>query len=301
MANHIVCLLCSVSGLAELVSPTLRDDSSGRFKVFRCLRCGHVQLFPLPSREDDVAFYNADRQTRNLLGEVDFEQERRNAGFDTARRVRWVRSLLPDGGTVLDVGCGYGFFVDAMVQAGYDAAGIDMSEERYALARRSLRGTFIQGEIDEPFVAAHVNQFSVVAMFHVLEHVRAPVVFLQRCFSLVAPGGHLLIEVPNLGDELLSEQPEYRAFYWQRAHLSYFDAARLGLAMDRACLPNPRIRGVQRYGLRNLVHWLDEHKPQLVAPDFQATEPILWRVEELYRADRERSLSCDTLIDEVRK
>ena len=202
---------------------------------------------------------------------------------------------------MLDVGCGWGFFIDALARAGIEATGLDVSQERLALATAHLHGTFIQGEIDEAFVTVHHNRFQVVTLFHVLEHVRAPVTFLQQCLELVVPGGWLLIEVPNLGDELLNQQPQYRAFYWQRAHLSYFDAARLELTLRRAGLKDFAVRGVQRYGLRNLLHWLDEGKPQLTAPAFHATEPILVRLEQLCRADRERALTCDTLIAEVRK
>lgn len=301
MSNHFTCLLCIVSGPTELVSATLRDDPPGRFKVVRCLTCGHVQLFPLPSPNEDAEFYEADGQTRGLMGEADFSLWQSKAAADTARRVSWLRYILPHGGEVLDVGCGYGFFVDALARGGYQVTGLDVSRERLALAKARLHGTFIQGEIDEAFVAAHRNHFKAVTLLHVLEHVRAPVTFLQQCLKLVLPEGWLLIEVPNLGDELLYQKTQYRAFYWQRAHLSYFDTARLELALHRAGLKDFAVRVVQRYGLRNLLHWLDEGKPQLTAPSFHAIEPILVRLEQLYRADRERSLTCDTLIAEVRK
>lgn len=300
MNKSFTCLLCGVSGQTELVSATLRDDSSGRFKIVRCLTCGHVQLSPLPSPEEDVAYYNADSQTYNLMKKADFALWQCKAAADTARRVRWLCSVLPDG-KGLDVGCGYGFFVDALTRAGYRATGVDISQERLALAKAHSSGAFIQSEIDGAFVAAHRNSFQAVTLFHVLEHVCAPINFVCQCFELVAPGGWLLIEVPNLEDELLAQQAEYRAFYWQRAHLSYFDAARLELTLRRAGFGNFSVHGVQRYGLRNLLHWLDEGKPQLTAPEFQATEPILVRLEQLYRADRERALTCDTLIAEVQK
>lgn len=302
MGDHITitCLLCAVSGPAELVSAVLRDDPSGDLKVVRCLTCGHVQLFPLPSVDEDVAFYEVDSQTRSLMGKVNFSLWQSKTAADTARRVSWLQSVLP-GGEVLDVGCGYGFFVDALTRAGYQTTGVDTSQARLALAAKHLRGNFIRGEIDEAFVEGYLDHFQAVTLFHVLEHVRAPVTFVKQCASLVSTGGYLLIEVPNVGDELLDQHAEYRAFYWQRAHLSYFDAARSELVLRRAGLCNFAVHGVQRYGLCNLFHWLDEDKPQLTSPDYHATEPILVRLERLYRADRERALTCDTLIAEVRK
>lgn len=302
MSDHISCLLCAVPGPAELVSPALRDDSSGRFRVIRCLTCGHVQISPLPSPEEDRAFYEANRQIRNLMEGVDVSLWKRKAAADTDRHVGWLNSVLSDrGSAVLDVGCGYGFFVDACQRAGYQATGIDVSQERLASATGQMQGTFIQGRIDEAFVAAHHSRFRAVTLFHVLEHLRTPSTFLRQCFELLEHGGWLLIEVPNLADELLDQKAEYRAFYWQRAHLSYFDAARLELALRQAEFKHFSVRGVQRYGLRNLLSWLEEGKPQLAAPAFHTVEPVLMRLEQLYRADRERALSCDTLIAEVRK
>jgi len=293
-------MLCSVFGTAEIVSAALRDKPSGGFKVVRCLTCGHVQQFPLPSPEENEAFHKTDEQTRRIMETPDFAVLQRKSVADTDRRVKWVDSIRPSG-AVLDVGCGYGFFVDALAKAGYQVTGLDIGEERLALAKAHLHGNFIQGEIDEAFLTSFYNSFQVVTLFHVLEHVRAPVTFLRNCFDLVADGGGLLVEVPNLSDELLDQQTNYRAFYWQRAHLSYFDAARLELALRRAGLKDFSVRGVQRYGLRNLLHWLDEGKPELTEPSFHATERILRHLEQLYRADRERALTSDTLIVEVRK
>ena len=110
----------------------------------------------------------------------------------------------------------------------------------------------------------------------------------------------MLIEVPNLADELLDQQLEYRSFYWQRGHMSYFDASHLELALRKAGAMHFEIAGVQRHGLRNLLHWLDQRGPQLDDPNYEAKEPALQRVEGLYKADRERRLTCDTLIATVR-
>lgn len=247
-----------------------------------------------------------DGLTRALLGEVDFALERSKAAPDTSRRIDWLRSVFPREPSqivqVLDAGCGYGFFVDALTALGCEATGIDVGSDRLTLARGNLSGSFIEGEVDEEFVATHRNQFHVVTLFHVLEHLRDPVAFLRNCSSLLAPGGLLQIEVPNLGDEFLTQQRAYRDFYWQLGHVSYFDNARLSLALYRAGAKEFTVRGVQRYGLRNLLNWLDQGRPQLIAPDYHVKGgPLLVRLEELYRRERERALACDTLIVEVKK
>lgn len=201
---------------------------------------------------------------------------------------------------MLDIGCGYGTFVDATTKAGYMATGLDVSEERMILAKTHQQGSFIHGAINEDFLQNNYKRFHVVTSFHVLEHIQDPVTYLAQLSKLVAPNGYLLIEVPNLADELLIHNEKYREFYWQRAHLSYFDAARLELALRRAGLKHISIQGVQRYGLRNLLHWIDEGKPQLTSPAYQASNPIIRNIEEHYNDLRERTLTCDTLIVEVK-
>lgn len=293
------CLLCGRSdGWSEVISHQLRDDSSGRFSVVRCASCGHVQLTPLPTAEEDRAFYAADRQAKNLVDTVDFDRMQKKSAADTRRRLDWLRSVVPatQGSRVLDIGSGYGFFVHEAVQAGYQALGLNISDAQLTLARANLEGDFQLGTLDDEFAAGHAGEFACVTAFHVLEHLADPVGFIKLASSRLAPGGFLLIEVPNLSDSLLQEIPEYRAFYWQRAHLSYFDPVHLQLVFYKAGVLSFEIGGVQRYGVRNLLNWLDNRRPQLEEPDYHAKETILHDLEKLYKSDRERSLTCDTLI-----
>jgi len=298
---EIQCLLTGDKGSYEIVSNTLRDDQSGNIKVVRHQVSNHIQLYPLPSEIEETEFYNTDSQAENIMGDTDLEVWWKKSIDDTQRRAKWLQSLV-NAGKILDIGCGYGFFVDLLAQSNYDPVGIDVSAARIELAKTHLKGNFLRGWIDDQeFIKANQEQFSAVTLFHVLEHIRNPTKFLQQCFEFVAPGGYLLIEVPNFDDELLEQQPNYKNFYWQVAQMSYFTPSTLQYALSEAGLTQFTIRGVQRYGLRNLLHWLDHGKPQLSAPSFQETQPILQRLEELYKRDREERLTSDTLIVEVRK
>ncbi|NJD05354.1 MAG: class I SAM-dependent methyltransferase [Methylococcaceae bacterium] len=298
-SGELSCLLCGMRAVGEVLSESVRDDRTGRHQVMRCNVCGHIQLFPLPDEEADRSFYDGDRQARNLIPDFDFEVWRLKCQEDTGRRLGWLEQVRPAPARVLDIGSGYGFFVDAAASAGYEAAGLDLSAERVALARANLRGEFLCGLVDETFVEGRRGRFDAVTLFHVLEHVPEPVAFLNRCKALLNPGGRLLIEVPNAADALLWECTPYRDFYWQRAHLSYFDSARLELALRRAGCGTVKVEGVQRYGLRNLLNWVDSGRPQLEAPADKAPSPLLAEIDALYRRYREQTSRSDTLIVEM--
>jgi O-methyltransferase involved in polyketide biosynthesis len=90
----------------------------------------------------------------------------------------------------------------------------------------------------------------------VLEHVREPTRFLAQLAERLAPGGRLVVEVPNVDDALvrLYEIPAYRRFYYQKAHLWYFSASTLAEVLSQAGL-TAEVAGVQRYDLSNHLRW----------------------------------------------
>ena len=293
------CLLCDNDDNRELVSPTLRDDSSGKIQVFRCLTCGHVQLFPIPAQDENLSFYRADGLALDLFEQVDVESIKQSSECDTKRRAEWVYRKNRNHGKILDIGCGYGFFVDRLTKMGLDVTGMDIGTERLNWAKQNLAGSFIEGQLNDEYTKAHPNRYHVITMFHMLEHVQKPHALLKTCMSLLIPKGRLLIEVPNVYDELIKKNEEYNNFYWQHAHLSYFDYARLELLFRRSGCENFSIAGLQRFGIRNLIHWIDTGKPQLTKAEFIYEEPALKRLELLYSEDKEKTLMCDTLIAEI--
>ena len=298
---EFICLLCGIGGEHKLISQSLRDDDSERFQVMKCLNCGHVQLSPVPSEGDQRDFYKQDLQSRKQSGTPDMDLWKRKTLIDTTRHVNWVVEKAPAGASVLDIGSGFGFFVDSLHNEGYFSTGLEVGNERFELAKHNLQGTFIKGTVNKGFVKNNKQKYQIVTLFHVLEHVENPIEFINQCFELVSSDGWFLVEVPNLNDNLLNESIEYRKFYWQRAHISYFDAPRLEMVFLKAGIEDFMIKGVQRYGIRNLISWLDNGKPQLEDPQFIETSPILLDIEEIYRSQRELSLTCDTLILEAKK
>jgi SAM-dependent methyltransferase len=109
-------------------------------------------------------------------------------------RLRFV-SHLPPGARVLEVGAGDGKLVGAMRSAGFDARGIDPSPAACAVA--SAAGIEVANVgVDD----AQVEQGSLdaVVIWHALEHFDAPADSLRRVRSWLAPGGALIVAVPNL-------------------------------------------------------------------------------------------------------
>jgi SAM-dependent methyltransferase len=98
-------------------------------------------------------------------------------------------------GRVLDVGCGYGFFLNHMAGQGWQAEGIEISPLGRAYARR-FPGLQIRGKTlpDQDLPA---DFYDAVTLFYVLEHLPDPIAVLKETQRLLKAGGVLLLRWPH--------------------------------------------------------------------------------------------------------
>lgn len=161
--DKFLCILCGNSEApAETLSRIFRDEDNGRYRIARCTACGHAQVTPLPSEEEEAAYYARDMQPRALWKDGNYyDIVRERAQIETDRRLAWLAAALAADtvGSILDVGSGYGFFVNALAKAGYDAHGLEISNDRLKLAHRNMAGTFHQGQADDDFVGDNAERF----------------------------------------------------------------------------------------------------------------------------------------------
>lgn len=287
------CNLCD-SREFELLKSELRDEKTG-FKVFRCRNCNHVQLLPRPAEGEDREFYNKNMQDKNRQKEIDYEKLRINNKCDTARRVKLIKELFQNNTcSILDVGAGYGFFVNELYNSGYkNVTGIEISDERRNIANNHSSVQIMNFDVNNP--DRNIGRFDVVTVFHILEHMSNPIMFLTKIRNLVNSRGTLICEVPNVREALLDNCKEYNNFYWIRAHVNYFSRETLLDCLKKALYENVETRFEQRYGLINFCNWLTAGKPQIEMPIFDICDAYK-PVEDFYRNYVKSNGRSDTLL-----
>lgn len=167
--------------------------------------------------------------------------------FDRRRLAFLARAGARPPGRLLDIGAGRGRFVAQARAAGWDAEGIEPSLRGIAGAR--ARGVELQqAGIDDAAVAA--GSVDAASLWHVLEHLDAPGAALERIAGWLAPGGLIVIGVPNLG----SVQARAGGGRWYHLdvprHRTHFTVAGLHALL-------------RRHGLEPVAthHVLAEHNP----------------------------------------
>lgn len=212
------CGLCRNSNLERV---TVRDAKSNEsICIATCPDCGLVQFLPRPSAEELEAWYAHEYRNEYKRTRTPRPGHVHRAGNLALERLAFLRDAGARDGRLLDVGAGGGEFVHLASRIGFSATGVEPSEGYAAHARDTL-GADIRTTTLEQAEGEH----DVVTVFHVVEHLRDPVLAFQRLRSRLRPGGLLYVEVPWVSARASS--PSNR---WFRAHLYYFSAATLAAA-----------------------------------------------------------------------
>lgn len=144
--------------------------------------------------------------------------------------LRMKRIIAASGvarGTVLDIGCTVGTFLQAAKDAGWTPAGIEPNPQTAKTARE--RGfTVHEGFFDEE-MAARLPKFDAVHMGDVIEHVLEPVALMKLVRRVLKPGGLLFVATPDI-DSFMARRLQIKP----REHLVYFTTRSLRLAAEAA-------------------------------------------------------------------
>jgi SAM-dependent methyltransferase len=141
--------------------------------------------------------------------------------YYTEKRWEHLAALrdIPHHAAVLDVGCGFGAFLDLVGQERQALAkGVDLSASAVEVGQALGRRVIVEDVCH--LADEEANYYDAVCTFQVLEHVPNPRQFLEACVRLLKPGGRLCISVPNDDGYLGKQRPEKASLNLPPHHLS---------------------------------------------------------------------------------
>ncbi len=162
-------------------------------RMVRCRRCGLVYRKPLrPSGSLAPKF----------AGEpTDLALEER-VGERRSRQFRRFLKGASQPGKLLDVGCGYGFFLKLAQEAGWESIGVDVDPQAVTYAQNRFQVNALEGDLREFHFPA--GSFDLVTAWNALDFVPDPLDLLKEVHRVLKPGGHLFIRTPNATWQLLN-------------------------------------------------------------------------------------------------
>jgi 2-polyprenyl-3-methyl-5-hydroxy-6-metoxy-1,4-benzoquinol methylase len=203
------CLFCGGLQRRSIASKDYnRRSSSARFDYLRCSRCGTYELGNIPA--DLQKYYpqdyyalpkNLDEADRSLAGDQ----------YKLAMIQEHVRT-----GSLLEIGPGAGMFAHLAAKNGFAVETIEMPGPSARFIQDVL-GIRTHQTDNEIAALAKCGPFDVIAMWHVIEHVRDPVKLLEASAARIAKGGILVLATPN---------PHALQFLLLRGRWAHLDAPR---------------------------------------------------------------------------
>lgn len=194
------------------------------------------------------------------------------------------------GKAVIDVGAGDGAFLDMVAGSCKETAAVEPSDAQ----RKSLKHPSFASLAD---FQRSGKLADVATSFNVVEHVADPVGFLREILASLRPGGELLLVTPNSNDLLLQLLPaDFARYFYRTAHLFYFCAPSITLALSKAGFRDIDVAFHHRYGLDNLLHWLRAREPGKAELPLD-TSPL----REAYATEVERQGLASHLLVKARK
>jgi SAM-dependent methyltransferase len=211
--ENVICNLCGIATDTKLV-----EKFQNGISLVKCRTCGLIYQNPRPSEQELLDYYDGIHPTLNLEASespvavrgIEDQSQKINAYVDSRKRFfrrifRSLAPLLPKQAKVCDLGCGGGMLMDFLRSgdlaetAGYELQGIEPSAAPAKQAQTKGHDVF-EGTLEEYNAR---NDFDLVVMNDVFEHLPDPLRTLISARDRIVPGGYIFIRVPNIDGIIL--------------------------------------------------------------------------------------------------
>ena len=154
-----------------------------------------------PDQINDDVFQKVCAHVSRRQGQADCDTR----VFDLQRfEVARIAERLPKGGTILDVGCGYGFVARYFHEVGAKVVSVDYPAVGGLDALKCLTDTGIEGhylQVGSDPLPLEDNSVDVVFVGNVIEHLpNSPKPFVADLKRVLKPGGCLVMDTKNAVD-----------------------------------------------------------------------------------------------------
>jgi SAM-dependent methyltransferase len=156
---------------------------------------------------------------------------------------------------ILDFGCGYGTFLSHIKNAKL-LTGCEFRKDCLLHIKKNYNKKI---EVYDNLKNIK-NNFDIITMFHVLEHLPNPIETLKDLKTKLSKKGKIIIEVPSANDFLLNVK-EFKTFSFWSEHLMLYTENALKKIIKFAGFNNIKIYYFQRYNFYNHLGWFVNKKP----------------------------------------
>ena len=207
------------------------------YRVARCRACSFYYLSPRLKETKMLNRYSDDNYfSSEDVGYTSYLDQEKSLQATFSRFLKNLHQKGLTGGSLLEVGCGYGYLLEAATPFFEKRTGIEFSRTAAELAKQVADQVYC-GDIDQ---LRPEERYNCIILTHVLEHIYRPKEFLKKLISHLMPGGSLVVAVPDMGSFWrLAMQHRWPSFKIPE-HILFFNRKSLFQMMREAGLKDVR-------------------------------------------------------------
>lgn len=215
-----VCPVCNSTTFENYLSCDDHTVSHSTFTIVRCNNCTFKFTNPRPDSNEIVKYYESvdyishSNTSTGLFNKI--YQAIRN--YTISKKFKLVSNYVSRG-TLLDIGCGTGEFLNYFSQRGWDVCGVEPGASARNLAIKNYKLKVVGEDL---ITSMKDMSYDVITMWHVLEHVHFLNERLKQINRILNSEGLLIIAVPNYTSYDANYYKEKWAAYDVPRHLYHF-------------------------------------------------------------------------------
>jgi len=188
-----------------------------KYRYYLCPNCQTLFLVPKPTVSQITKYYK--KSFEYTAGETNEKEIRKRAKII----LKNFKRLNPNGKTLLDIGSGYGYFLDEARNFEYEIHGVEPSKTLYSTSiKRLIEVVITNMNFENYFSMYKLKKFDFITIIHTVEHVLNPKQTLHKAIGLLNPGGILYIETPNVDSHLFRSEKYNYTFLTPPDHIWLF-------------------------------------------------------------------------------
>lgn len=196
--NHKTCPICNSKEFEnkyQLKDYTVSDEE---YTILKCHSCGFMFTQDAPDAGSIGPYYKSDDYVShsNTQKGIFFKVYHlvREHMLKKKKKAILENTNLSEEKNILDIGTGRGYFLNHMQESGFNCKGIEQDPEVRKAASESFN---LDIKAPEELYKLKDNQFDVITLWHVLEHVHDLRSYLSKIDTLLKKDGLLIIALPN--------------------------------------------------------------------------------------------------------
>lgn len=221
MHSYTNCPVCNSTKIQTSFTCPDHSVSKEVFTITKCAECTFLITNPVPEEDKIGPYYKSEE----YVSHSDSNKGLINTLYHMVRNITIKQkvSLINSFGTkqksLLDIGCGTGYFLKAAASKGWGIDGMEPDASARILAQENTKR----------LIAANLNevdkqqQYGVITLWHVLEHIHGLKEALTQISAHQQTEGYLVIALPNHLSWDAKHYKEYWAAYDVPRHLYHFN------------------------------------------------------------------------------